>query len=1184
MKCRWPTIVLVLLMLASSALTQRSQKLILNHTDELEVVFEEGRYKTYVNGNVEFQTETGRIFCDSAVFVRNNFANLRGNVFIDDQEYMLRADSVFYDLLKEQAVARGRNVQLWSYDDSLYGAGTHAFYDRTNENFYMENRPTIYLGYPDSVSMVEIIADFVEYRKETEQAEAIGDVIITSEDLAARSRCAVMNLKTNVLDLYDAPSAQRARSTIEGGFISLVFGEEQLERILVIDSAYGEFIEPVDTTATEFDRSILAGERLTMYFTEGELSQVKAVSQAYSWYYPSQRGTTEFHENEVSGDTIRFAVKEQSLQRVTVIGGARGTYVTGKVPYGWSPEDSVEVPTADTLIPLVETPADTAAVEADTTMGENAPRPRLDTINYRAHYIEYSLVDSIISLRARAEVGSGTMGLRAHDVEFDTQRRTVEAFSAEINPDSLDVDYYNLADRLQPATIPVTLKDGSDELYGDYLEYSIDTEKGRIITSKSEFEQGYYYGNKLFREKKDVYYVEDGYYTTCDAEEPHFHFHSKRMKLIENNKLIARPVVFSIGRIPLLALPYYVFPLKKGRHSGILEFRFGRFERGERYLENLGYYWAASEYWDWRGWVDYHEQRRTLTFGSRVNFVKRYILNGYLDLEYRRQTNYNRFVGRESTPNSYKINAQYDHKFTPSFEVRSFASYQSTANYETDFSNNLSERLNRELLSRASFSKRFGEQISLSGSVEHRENLDLETRTNQLPTASLSLPSIYPFGSSSTNEDGDKVSRWYNQFILRYNPSLQNFSSRATKTDTVLTVLADTTIIVDTLANDADTTIQIIEADTLRSRTRRHWAKIEHNPSISLPSIRLQPYITISPRISYRETWFKIWETDQSRAAGIDASETYRTYSYNAGAEASTKLYGTIYPNFAGVIGVRHVFEPRVGYSWSPEIQRHPSIRAFAGGGAASSKSQRLTFRFNQLFQAKVGNEEAARNLDLLSINSNFSYDLEQDERPLSDMRTNFSTSTIPRINLNGSMTHTFYSPIDGHEDFISPWLTDINFDVTFSIAGSKFLFSDATREIPRGVDSANQLDERQPTRTGRSGNTGWNLSVKYSFSESNRHTNYQKSSFVSTTLSFSLTPSTSVTYSQHYDIGRNLTTYSSVSIRRNLHCWEGSIFWVPNGANRGFGFRLNVIDIPSIKLDSNHDSFLSSDLVRQQY
>ncbi len=310
---------------------QQPQKIVLNHTDELEVVYENGRYVTYVNGNVDFKTESGHIYCDSAIFLKGVFANLRGRVFVDDTAYILRADSVYYKIPTEEATARGHHVELWSYADSLYGVGTHAFYNRRSGDFRMEHRPTIYLGYPDTAKMIEVIADDVNFKSRQHRAEAMGNVLINSQDLEAKSECAVMNTETSVLDLYTKPVAKRGLSTISGEFISVYFANSELQKIDVMDSAYGEFTEPIDSARTDFDRSKLRGRRIIMHFLAGELQQVDCYDQAYSWYYPSLRGGREYHENTVSGDTIRFGVVQEQLRSVTVIGGARGAYVTGKL-------------------------------------------------------------------------------------------------------------------------------------------------------------------------------------------------------------------------------------------------------------------------------------------------------------------------------------------------------------------------------------------------------------------------------------------------------------------------------------------------------------------------------------------------------------------------------------------------------------------------------------------------------------------------------------------------------------------------------------------------------------------------------------------------------------------------------------------------------------------------------------
>ncbi|MBD3333250.1 hypothetical protein GF356_10405, partial [candidate division GN15 bacterium] len=233
-------------------------------------------------------------------------------------------------------------------------------------------------------------------------------------------------------------------------------------------------------------------------------------------------------------------------------------------------------------------PGDTGGVDM------RLPPATVDTIDYQSERIDYRLSDSTIILAEAAEVQSGTVALKAHDVQMDTRKRVVEAFSAEVETtaDSLIDDPYALKYRLQPNVIPVQLEDGQQVLLGDYLEYSIDTKKGRIVQSKSDYDKGFYYGERFYKEQEKVFYGCQGRFTTCDSANPHWHFKSSDIKLIEGEKLIARPVVFYLGRLPMLALPYYVFPLKKGRRSGFLTFSFGNFERGERYVQDVGYYWA----------------------------------------------------------------------------------------------------------------------------------------------------------------------------------------------------------------------------------------------------------------------------------------------------------------------------------------------------------------------------------------------------------------------------------------------------------------------------------------------------------------------------------------------------------------------------------------------------------------
>ncbi|MGH8015389.1 MAG: putative LPS assembly protein LptD, partial [Candidatus Zixiibacteriota bacterium] len=786
--------------------------------------------------------------------------------------------------------------------------------------------------------------------------------------------------------------AVRGNSKVSGEQIIVLFDKGDISSINVIQSARAEFNERVGADSSFIDRSILEGKEIHFDFTAGELTSIICFDQAYSWYYPSSRTDTMFHENTVSGDTIRFLTEAERLTEVEVIGGAIGKYLSGPI----AARDS----------------------------GATAP---IDTVNYKGLFVNYNLQDSLITLKEKADVESGMVVLNAYQVLFDTHLRIIEAYSAQGAIDS------GLAHEspymVQPNSIPVILADRESEIFGDYMLYSIDTKKGRIFQSKTNFDESYYYGEKLYREKSDIFYIEDGRYSSCNASEPHFHFYSNNLKLMENNKLIARPVVFYLGRIPLFALPFYILPLEKGRHSGMLPFTFGNFQQGDRYVKNVGYYWAASDFWDWQGSLDYIERQRTISINSRVNFAKRYVLNGYVTGSYTRATSFDPVSATENKSTRWISGAAYNHTVSPSFSVRGYADFRSDATYFDDYSINREDRLNREAKSQVSFSKKFGGGLALSGLVSHNENFDQGRRSDQLPSLSASFPVIWPFGSSSTDEQGRTVQKWYQGFTFRYTPDFVNSSSRITDDSTGL-------------------------------RSRKEYLKLNHNPGLGLPTFSLMKYLKFTPSFRYSETWFKIIRTDQSDSANI-RPEWYRTYSFNGSISARTDFYGTFYPNVLGVTGLRHTLTPSVSFSYSPDINRFPTERAYVGGGAGSVKSRTVGVNVNQTLQAKYRSGESEKSFELISVSSGFSYNLEADTRPYSNLNTSFQSSAIPKITFSGSMIHSLYEPGTDKVDFWSPHLESFSLDARFSYSGKSFIFDDPGQVgIQPGPSTPEQLQQ----------------------------------------------------------------------------------------------------------------------------
>ena len=72
-----------------------------------------------------------------------------------------------------------------------------------------------------------------------------------------------------------------------------------------------------------------------------------------------------------------------------------------------------------------------------------------------------------------------------------------------------------------------------------------------------------------------AFYAQNGWITSCEETEPHYHFAAKEMKMVSKNVMVVRPAVLYIGDIPVLWLPFVFNDMRPGRRSGLLAPRIG---------------------------------------------------------------------------------------------------------------------------------------------------------------------------------------------------------------------------------------------------------------------------------------------------------------------------------------------------------------------------------------------------------------------------------------------------------------------------------------------------------------------------------------------------------------------------------------------------------------------------------
>ena len=107
--------------------------------------------------------------------------------------------------------------------------------------------------------------------------------------------------------------------------------------------------------------------------------------------------------------------------------------------------------------------------------------------------------------------------------------------------------------------------------------------------------QNYYLSGRVIERLGDkIYEVQDGTATTCDGPDPAWAIKASRITVKEGGYATATGVTLKSGKIPFLATPYFVFPVKNERQTGLLSPSFGNSSR-DGFTLSAPFFWATGE-------------------------------------------------------------------------------------------------------------------------------------------------------------------------------------------------------------------------------------------------------------------------------------------------------------------------------------------------------------------------------------------------------------------------------------------------------------------------------------------------------------------------------------------------------------------------------------------------------------
>ncbi|MFN8588340.1 MAG: putative LPS assembly protein LptD [Candidatus Eisenbacteria bacterium] len=1080
-----------------------------------------GRYTTGngmidLTGRVRLVDTSTTVTCEHAAFSENDDRlNLDGNVVVTDRQAVLRAPYGWYDRRTGYAWMGGgvqgrEKQQRLSADEATYerdsmivrARGQVQGFDEENRvelaaqaiDFFRRQKLAIATGAPvmrsrdDDGRLTVLRARELRVNSETKIAEATDSVVVERDTLRARADRAIFDDRTGRGYLLGSPRAWDNETVVTGDTLETLAENRRLRMVIVRGHATMDYAGLREQNLGESSR--LTGQRVDVYVAENRIDSLMAVGQAVNAYgSPTRPGKTR-ERNEAKGDTITVFFKDKKVDRARVTGSALGEY-------------RAAVDSTDTLAIANE------------------------VVRYDGRRIEFLVPKNRIVLDGQAHLVYRDIELNAKQVEFDSEKQTLVA-------------------RGQPQIL-----EKGDKLDGHLMTYDLGTRTGTVYEARTAYERGLYRGDRIRKAGDDQLDVLHGSYSTCDLEQPHYHFSSRWMKIYLKDKLVAKPVVFYLRNIPVLALPFYVFPIKPGRHSGFLfpQFEFGFSNRSGQFLRNAGYYWAPNDYMDLTLAGDYYQAQPSYVLRGEGNYKLMYAFDGHFE---------GRFERNEATHrDDYVLDAWHTQDVSPNTRVIARGNFVSSRDYKGDAAtgSTLEQRLNRFLTSTFSVSHA-ADWASISAVVDRRQDLDADEDLKDdgfggdvpvfKPGTYASLPNLVTNAPSlsigfPTRTLGSwglfKDTKAETLLASTYLSASTRFLSYSTRRAYVSRYLYGTNA-----AGNPDSTTELAQSTTTRRGLAANFGLAD--------SRRLFGWLNTTPGISVNAV---VFDRDQL------GNEIVPAATWASSMSLSSTFYGTFRPPLKHVAGIRHVVFPSVGISYSPDVGgllytdtagvKRSRFESFGGIGISGLKSANMSFQLDQRFQLKLVDGEKVTRLDnLVTWNTVGSFDFLWKEHGakhgLSPLLTSvsFQPPGLANVSLNGQV-----DPYEGRPLRYLSWNTGVN----FGSSGAKKTPPSLAVESARRNDGDAEEAFRESWRAG--------LSYSYSGGYALPWWTSQKSA--NATVSYTMTPNWSVSWASAYDVTRGKVLTQSWNLTRRIHCWDAVFTRTFRGSETEYYFRLGVRD-----------------------
>ncbi len=726
---------------------------------------------------------------------------------------------------------------------------------------------------------------------------------------------------------------------------------------------------------------------------------------------------------------------------------------------------------------------------------------------------------------------------------------------------------------------------GDLKTVSDTIAFNMKTGKGLTKGTYTKQNEMFVYALKIKKVDSTSFFAYRARFTTCNLDTPHFSFVSKKTKFISKKFAVTGPVHPEFEGVPVpIILPFGLFPITQGRHSGLLAPAFNSNDQFGLSLSGLGYYRVINDIWDVTTRATVYSYGG-YSYNISPRYFKRYRQQGNFSFDYQHfKTN---FKGDPDFSTNNSFNVRWSHSLDT--KSRPGVSFNANVNagsskFNSQVPNNPTRNFSNQLNSSIAYAKVWKDKpFNISINANHSQNTNLKIINVTLPDVSFNLNTLYPLRRKEVIGNYS----WYENIGIALNSNVKSF-----------TYFSD-----DTSVSKINIGKQIFN--------NLQWGGTHNVPiSLSLPQLGA---LQISPSVSYTEKWYqqkfiRSWNSSTNKVdTAIDKSfYTARDMSFGIG--ISSRVFGSYtFGKNSSVKAIRHEIRPSISVNYKPNMNGkyfYTSQLDTAGnvgrfnvfdnsiyGGFGEGRFGGLSFNVDNNIQMKVRDKndtslDAVKKVSLIDgLNLGGSYNFLADSFQLSVFNVGARSNLFDKISITANASLDPYQ-VNNRGDRINQLIWKKNLASLGRFIGgnismtSQFQGGDKTKKKqtinpigqPYNPNTGMPLDEYQ-TEAAYIGNNPaefadfsipWSFNFSYSLrfqrdrkpDYSGFYTNiYQDMNWNST---LSLTPKWQLGINGFYNISQKELGTLSVSIAREMHCWQMAVNVSPIGRYRFFNITIS--------------------------